>query len=122
MSYEILDRPHPNIVCLRVYDSMEVDDMLIDDELGLNDDKPMWLVIDASDVGMELPSDFLNTAAHSFYVHHNLQFVSLYLTNRVLENIARMVNKITRRNHFQVFSSYAAALADAHARVTAAGL
>jgi hypothetical protein len=97
MAYEILPGPHPDIRVMKVMDDLTYEAMTADEELGLNQGRPMWVLLDVSQMNAGLPEDFLSGARHSYFVNPNLAHLSLYIKSSILRTIATMVAKVTRR-------------------------
>lgn len=98
MPHEIEPGPHPNIVCLRLYGNLVHEDMHIDDLLGLNDGKPMYLLMDASSMSLRLPRGFLDGATSSFFINENLRHMALYTGNNTLDLLAKTIANLTHRH------------------------
>lgn len=120
MAHTILERPHPHVVCARVYGALELDDMIASPDYGLGEGIPIWLVCDMTDLKAGVPAGFIEGAKHSLYVHPNLQHLGLYLPNAAMQLVTRMVVRLTGINRLTMYESYAAARDDALARAQAA--
>jgi hypothetical protein len=111
MAHEIIVGPHPNIVVIRLYNGLSYEDMTADEVLGLNK-RPMWVLLDASQMEVNLPENFLNGARASYFVNDNMQHMALYVQSTWLRTIGAMVAKLTRRqDKLSVHDSYDAAMA-----------
>lgn len=111
MAHEIQPGPESNIVLLRLYGELTKADLLCDDELGLNEGKPMLILVDASDMDIGLPAGFMDGKRESFFLNPNAQHVALYTTSWLLNSAAKMLGKITRqREKLSVHDSREAAL------------
>lgn len=73
------------------------EDMTCDDELRLNEGRPMYVMLDASKMAVGLPQDFLDGARQSFFASENLVHLAIYLESALLRNMALMVAKVMRR-------------------------
>jgi hypothetical protein len=111
MAHEIQPGPQSNILLLRLYGELTKEDLLCDDELGLNDGKTLFVLVDASDMDIGLPAGFMDGKRESFFLNPNLQHVALYTTSWLLSSAARMLGKITRqREKLSVHDSREAAM------------
>jgi len=111
MAHEIQPGPQPNIVLMRLYGELTKEDLLCDQELGLNDGKPMFVLVDVSEMDIGLPASFMDGKRESFFMNPNLQHVSLYTTSWLLSSAARMLGKLTRqRDKLSVHDTREAAL------------
>jgi hypothetical protein len=97
MAHKILSGPQPNIVLMELSGELNWEDMTCDEELGFNRNKPMYLMLDASRMSVNLPENFLDGAKQSFFTNDNLVHMALYLESDLLRVVANMVAKITRR-------------------------
>lgn len=95
MPYEIQPGPHANIVCLSYSGKISKEDMHIDDLLGLS--KPMYILMDASNMSVKLPKGFLNNAASSFFINENLRHMALYTGSNTLDLLAQTIANLTQR-------------------------
>jgi hypothetical protein len=112
MGYEILPSPHPDISILRIANDLTNEDMTTDEQLGLNQGRPRWILLDAADMNVGLPDDFLTGVRKSFFVNPNLVHLSIYIKSSILRSVALMVAKITRRqDKLTLHSTYDEALA-----------
>jgi hypothetical protein len=96
MPYEIHPSPRDNIVVCKIIDELTYPDMMIVEPLGL-DRGPRYILLDASDMSIGLPENFLEGARHSFFVHDNMQHLALYVKSQLLGMTGQMVAKLTRR-------------------------
>lgn len=111
MAHEIEAGPQPNIVVMRLIGELAKDDLLCDDELGLNGDRAMLVLVDASEMDIGLPAGFMDGNRESFFMNPNLQHVALYSTSWLLTSVAKMLGKLTRqRDKISVHDSREAAL------------
>jgi hypothetical protein len=97
MPYEIQSTSHPRIVHLRYYGNITQEDMGIDEALGLNNDKLMYILLDASEMSLRLPKNFINGAAESFFINKNLKHMALYTGSGTLDVLATTIATITQR-------------------------
>lgn len=97
MSYEILPGPHPDIRIMKIVDDLTYEAMTADEELGLNQGQPRWVLLDVAEMNAGLPDDFLSGARRSYFVNPNLAHLALHIRSGVLRTIAGMVAKLTRR-------------------------
>ncbi len=97
MAHEILPSPHPRIVCLRLYGDPEAADMLLETEIGLDKGEPVYVLVDASDLSLSLPPNYLDTARKSFFTHPNLEHMAVFTGSTMLDAIGNMIAKLTRR-------------------------
>ncbi|MEP7286151.1 MAG: hypothetical protein ABI947_10330 [Chloroflexota bacterium] len=95
-SQEILPGPYPSIVIHRIHGELSYDAMTADDALGLNRGIH-FVLLDASDINLALPEDFLSGARHSYFTNPNLRHMALYTQSNMLGTIGKMVAKLTRR-------------------------
>jgi hypothetical protein len=97
MPYEIEPGPIPNIVNLRLYGNITLEDMKLDEQLGLNNGTPMYLLMDASEMSLRLPKSFMNGATQSFFINRNLQHMALYTGSNTLDLLATAIANLTGR-------------------------
>jgi hypothetical protein len=97
MPHEISPGPKPNILIFRVTGELNYHDMTCDEELGLNQGRPLYVLMDGSKMQVGLPENFLEGAKNSFFINPNLVHMALYLESQLLRTIANMVAKVTRR-------------------------
>lgn len=111
MAHEIQAGPEPNIRLMRLIGELLKEDLLCDDELGLNDGHSMFVLVDASDMDIGLPAGFMDGKRESFFLNPNLQHVALYSTSWLLNSAAKMLGKLTRqRDKLSVHETREAAL------------
>jgi hypothetical protein len=111
MSHEILPGPNANIVIFRLIGDLTYADMTCDQELGLNDGRPLYVLLDGAKTNVGLPEQFLDGAKRSWFVNENLAHLALYLESSLLRTIGLMVAKMTRRSDkLSLHDSYDAAL------------
>ncbi len=111
MAHEILPSPHPKIVSLRLYGDVQAEDMLLNTELGLDKESAVYVLVDASDLTMALPANYLDTARKSFFVNPHLAHMAVYTGSPMLDAIGNMIAKLTRRREqLSLHKSYEAAL------------
>jgi hypothetical protein len=112
MAHEIMPGPNPNIMIMRLSNSLTFEDMTADEELGLNEGRPLYVLLDASNIDIALPDNFLSGARQSYFINDNLQHMALYVKSAWLKAIGEMVAKLTRRREkLSVYNSYEAAMA-----------
>lgn len=97
MAYEILPSPHPNIICLRLYGDVAAEDMTLNAEIGLDKGKPIYVLVDASELSLALPANYLDTARHSFFTNPNMAHMAVYTGSTMLDAIGNMIAKLTRK-------------------------
>src|SRR5262245_39377892 len=96
MPHEIAHGPQANILYMRIWGELLHEDMLCDDELGLNDSQK-FIFLDVSEMENGLPTDFLDGARNSFFINPNMMHLAIYTDSAMLDIIAKMVSKVTRR-------------------------
>jgi hypothetical protein len=97
MAHEISAGPKPNIVIFRLIGDLTYADMTCDQELGLNDGHPLYILLDGAKANVGLPDGFLDGAKRSWFTNENLVHLALYLDSPLLRTIGLMVAKVTRR-------------------------
>lgn len=97
MAYEILPSPNPNIVCLRLYGDVVAEDMTLNTEIGLDKGKPVYVLVDASELSLALPANYLDTARNSFFINPNLAHMAVFTGSSMLDAIGNMIAKLTRK-------------------------
>lgn len=87
------------------------EDMTAADALGLNQGKPVFVLLDTTKLNIGLPVDFMDGAKQSYFTHPNLQHLALYTTSSMLGSIGRMVAKLTgKKDHLSVHTDYDSAI------------
>jgi hypothetical protein len=111
MPHEIEPGPHPNIVHLRMYGDITLEDMKLDEQLGLNSGIPMYILMDASAMSLRLPKSFMNGATRSFFINKNLRHMALYTGSNTLDLLATTIANLTgRRDKLSIHKTYQQAL------------
>ncbi len=111
MAHEIFPGPNSHIVVMRLIGSLNFEDMTADEPLGLNE-RPMFVLLDASEIEITLPENFLSGARESYFTNPNLQHMALYVQSAWLKAIGEMVAKLTRRkDRLTIHSTYEGAMA-----------
>ncbi|MBC8099348.1 MAG: hypothetical protein H7Y11_07885 [Armatimonadetes bacterium] len=117
MGHTLIQTKYDNIIVMALVDELTVEDMTADESLGLND-RPMYVLLDASKLNVGLPDGFLEGAKNSYFINPNLQHMALYVESGLLRLVGQMVAKITgRRDKLSVHSSQAAAMAHLEALI-----
>lgn len=112
MAHEIFPGSNSQIIVMRLSGALNYDDMTADEKLGLNEGRPVYVLLDASQVDVALPENFLSGARGSYFTNPNLEHMALYVKSAWLKAIGEMVAKLTRRkDKLTVHSSYEAAMA-----------
>ena len=123
MAHTITPGTHPNIKVMELEGELTHADMTADEALGLNEGKPVYVLLDASKISVGLPPDFLDGARKSYFVHPNLAHMALYVSSVLLRNIGAMVAKLTRRkDKLTIHESREAAMRHLEKLVKEAGL
>jgi hypothetical protein len=111
MAHQISPGPHPNIALMRIWGDLQHVDMNPVDGLGLNEGKPVYVLLDVSEMHLGLPDGFLDGARNSYFVHPNMVHMAFYSGSSMLNTIAAMVGKLTSRQHkISIHKSYDSAL------------
>jgi hypothetical protein len=97
MAYVVSPGPHPNIALMRIWGDLQHEDMKPNNELGLNEGRPIYILLDVSEMNVGLPDGFLDGARNSFFIHPNMAHMALFSTSSMLNSIAMMVAKLTGR-------------------------
>lgn len=97
MAYEIQPSSHPQIACVRLYGDLQPEDMLLNAEIGLDKGTPMFILVDASELGVALTPNYIDTARKSFFTNPNLAHMAVYTGSPMLDAIGNMIAKLTRR-------------------------
>lgn len=96
MAHTISPGPKPSIMLMELTGDLTYQDMMSDDEIGLNENQQLYLMLDVSKMNVGLPDGFLDGAKNSFFVHPNLIHMAMYVESDLLRTIANMVAKVTR--------------------------
>jgi len=111
MAHEIQPGPEAHIRLMRLYGELTKDDLLCDDELGLNTGESVLVLVDASEMDIGLPAGFMDGKRESFFLNPNVQHVALYTSSWLLNSVAKMLSKLTRqRDKLSIHNSREAAL------------
>lgn len=97
MPHEILPSPHPKIFCVRLYGDVTAEDMKLNAEIGLDKDEPVYVLVDASELSLVLPANYIDTARHSFFLDSHLAHMAVFTGSAMLDGIGNMIAKLTRR-------------------------
>lgn len=97
MAHVIETGPEANIRLLHLQGELLKEDLLCDDELGLNSGEPMYVLVDASEMDIGLPAGFMDGKRESFFMNPNLRHVAVYSTSWLLSSAAKMLGKLTRQ-------------------------
>lgn len=97
MGRKIVETNHPNLSWIEIHGELTYEDMTCEEELGLTTGKPMWVLLDVSDMTITLPEHFLDSSRKSFFLSENLQHMAIYCRSSLLRNVALMIAKLTRR-------------------------
>ncbi|MBZ0288539.1 MAG: hypothetical protein K8I30_13060 [Anaerolineae bacterium] len=111
MAHEIQAGPESNIRLMRLIGELLREDLMCDDELGLNSGERMYVLVDASEMDIGLPAGFMDGKRESFFMNPNLAHVAVYSTSWLLNSAAKMLGKLTRqRDKLSVHDTREAAL------------
>ncbi len=123
MTHEISAGPHPNLILVRIYDEISHDDLGMNAELGLGSGKPVYLLVDASEMAFGVPENFLDAARQSPYSHPDVKHTAIVLKPGPILALARVVPKLTRQqNKVSTYTSAQDALAYLMTLIRQAGL
>ncbi len=95
MAHRIERGPRADILIFCFIGDLEHPDMAADQELGLNQGRPLYVLADASQMTVVLPGNFLNGARHSWFVNPNMRHAAFYSDSTMLHAIAQLVAKVT---------------------------
>lgn len=111
MGHTIIQGPHPNIVIQKLEGELTWEDMTAAEALGLTSGKPVYVLLDTTNLNIGLPVDFVEGAKQSYFTHPGLQHMALYTTSSMLGAIGRMVAKLTgKKEHLSVHTDYSSAI------------
>jgi hypothetical protein len=111
MAHHISGGPRPEIVIMKLDGALTYEDMTCTEEIGLHERK-LYVLLDAGDMEVSLPADFLDGARESWFTHANMLHVALYTRSMLLSTVGKAVAKLTRRNDkLSSYTSYDQALA-----------
>jgi hypothetical protein len=123
MAHTISPGPHPNITTIRIYDELQRDDLTCTDELGLNEGRPLYILVDVSEMDRGLPAGFLDGERQGFFLHPNTAHIALFTNSMMLDTAGRMIAKLTRqKDKLTVHKTREEALAHLTTLVAQAGL
>jgi hypothetical protein len=109
MVHKVSAGPNRHIKILEISGRLTDEDMVAQD-LDL-DKQPSFIPLDVSQMSTALPDNFLEGVRNSFFVHSNMMHLALYTNSNLLDSVARMVAKLTRRKEkMTIYSGYQAAL------------
>ncbi len=97
MAHRIEPGPRADIVIFYFIGDLEHPDMAADEEMGLNQGRPLYVLADALQMTVVLPENFLNGARHSWFTNPNMRHAAFCSNSVMLHAIAQLVAKVTRR-------------------------
>lgn len=111
MSYTITSGSHPDFYILTHFDELKYDDLFIDDELHLNENRPIYLLVDTSHMKNVLPDAFLEGITRSYVVNPNIAHLAVFIPSTALRVVGYTVIKVARRqNRITIHHTYEEAL------------
>lgn len=95
MPYSIAQGPHPDFYILTYTEQLAYEELLIDDDLHLNEDRQIFILADTSHMSSSLPDRFMEAISKSFVVHPNVGHIASFNPSSILWIAAQMVIKFT---------------------------
>ncbi len=111
MPHEVMPGPLPNIVQVRMYGRIDMQDVSLPiEELGPHNGK-IYILMDVREVSLSLPSGTLDAARNGLLVHGDVAHISLVTSSRLVDALANMLAKLAgRKNHISIQPSVQAAM------------
>ncbi len=111
MPHEVMPGPLPNIIHVRMYGQVSAQDISLSaEELG-PDTGNKYILIDASEMSLALPDGFVNAARNGYLASAELAHVSVVTSSRLVDTLANMIARLTRRkNQMSIHPSVQAAM------------
>jgi hypothetical protein len=111
IAHQITPGPQSDIVICSIQGELTYDDMTCVEELGLNEGRPVYILLDVTKMEGGLPPDFLDGARKSWFTHENTAHLALFADSHILRMVGTMVAKLTRRaDKLSTHETYAGAL------------
>lgn len=99
MAHEFLPSPDPRIVLIRMFGELEEADLKRETSLGLDEDNQVYILLDASDMVVNLPPHFLEHIRFSPLLHQNLLHIAVYTRSATCSALVRVVGRLTGRGY-----------------------
>lgn len=97
MAYTVTPGAHPDLYILTYTGDLGAEELLIENELHLNENRFIYILADVSGMNNGLPDGFLETVQRSFVLHPHTAHIAVYVTSAILRIAASMVVKVTRQ-------------------------
>jgi hypothetical protein len=98
MAYEVLPGTRPNQFFVRFYGELTGEDLdLSTQALGLDRGQQVYVLCDITELIAGLPDNFMVHAQRSYFVHENMKHAAMISHSWLLNNVAKMFAKLTRR-------------------------
>lgn len=99
MAHEILPSPHPAILQMRYYGELEIEDMHLDHELSAAERDKVYIMLDASDMAITLPPNFMEHVRSSVVMQDNLAHIAVQTRSTTLIALVRVIGRLTGRGY-----------------------
>ena len=99
MAHEILPSPYPEIILMRFYGELEIEDMHQDEAAGMNKRDRVYIMLDISDMAITLPPNFMEHVRSSIVVSDNLVHIAVCTRSPTLSALVRVIGRLTGRGN-----------------------
>lgn len=99
MAHEILPSPYPDIILMRFYRELEAEDIQQGKRIGIDNGKPIYIMVDVCDMAVMLPPNFLEHVRASIILDDNLGHIAVYTRSDQLSALVRVVGRLTGKAH-----------------------
>ncbi len=90
MAREVKAGPTPGIVIVRFYDTLTLDDIIIPDETYGRLETPFYVLLDATELRIDLPQGFLSAVPERIPWPEHLVHVAVYSWSATLRSVAKV--------------------------------
>jgi len=113
MAYEVTHGELPNLYVIRFYDELVGEDLdRATQALGLDSGNQVYVLCDITGLNPGLPENFIEYAQRSYFMHKNMLHGAMISQSWLLNSVAKMFAKLTRRqDRLSIHMSRAAAMA-----------
>jgi hypothetical protein len=113
MAYKVSPGELPNLYVIRFYDELTGEDLdHATQDLGLDSGNQVYVLCDITALIPGLPENFMEYANRSYFMHKNMLHAAMISHSWLLNNVAKMAAKLTRRqDRMSIHVSREAALA-----------